>query len=216
MKNMNRVHDLTGQKFGRLTAIGIDLARDTTKRTYWICQCDCGKISSHRADGLLRGTIKSCGCYKSEQDAIRVSKNHKHKQSGTRLYSIWQGMKERCYRKTSSCYKNWGGRGIDVCDEWRNDFAVFYQWAIDNGYKKNLTIDRIDNNAGYNPQNCRWVTIKEQCRNRRSNIDITIGNTTKTLTEWCEVFDLPYGTINARYHRMFANGTLNLDNLFKG
>lgn len=215
MKNINRVHDLTGQKFGRLTVIGIDTTKETRK-TYWLCQCDCGKISSHRSDGLLSGRIKSCGCYKSEQDAIRVSKNHKHKQSGTRLYRIWQGIKERCHNENSPDFKNWGARGIKVCDEWKNSFEAFYQLAIENGYSENLTIDRIDNNNGYNPQNCKWSTSKEQSRNRRSNIDITIGNTTKTLTEWCEIFNLSYGTVNARYHRLLASGTLSLDNLFKG
>lgn len=215
MKNMNRVHDLTGQKFGRLTVIGLDTSKETRK-TYWICQCECGKISSHRSDGLLGGHIKSCGCYKSEQDALNVAKNHTHKQSGTRLYHIWQGMKERCHNQNSPNYKNWGARGIKVCEEWKNSFETFYQWAMENGYKSNLTIDRIDNNAGYNPQNCRWATNKEQCRNRRSNVYITIGKTTKTLKEWCEVFNLPYGTVNVRYHRLTASGNLNLDNLFKG
>lgn len=215
MKNMKRVHDLTGQKFGRLTVIGLDTSKETRK-TYWICQCECGKISSHRSDGLLSGHIKSCGCYKSEQDAIRVAKNHKHKQSGTRLYNIWQGMKERCHNENSPNYKNWGERGISVCDEWKNNFETFYKWALENGYSEKLSIDRIDNNKGYNPQNCKWSTVKEQCRNRRSNIDITIGNTTKTLTEWCEIFNLSYRTINMRYHRMLENGTLNLDDLFRG
>ena len=215
MKNLNRVHDLTGQKFGRLTVIGVDTTKETRK-TYWLCQCDCGKISSHRSDGLLSGRIKSCGCYKSEQDAINVSKNHKHKQSGTRLYRIWQGMKERCHNENSPNFKNWGARGIKVCDEWKNSFEAFYQWATETGYNDNLTIDRIDNNVGYNPQNCKWSTAKEQSRNRRSNIDITIGNTTKTLTEWCEIFNLSYGTVNSRYHRLLASGTLSLDNLFKG
>lgn len=215
MKNMNRVHDLTGQKFGRLTVIGLDTSKESRK-TYWICQCECGKISSHRSDGLLGGHIKSCGCYKSEQDARNVSRNHKHKQSGTRLYGIWAGMKARCHNKNSADYKNWGGRGIKVCDEWRYSFEAFYQWATENGYDENLTIDRINNNDGYNPQNCKWSTAKEQSRNRRSNIDITIGNTTKTLTEWCEIFNLPYSRVNMRYNRMIKKGTISLDDLFKG
>ena len=215
MKRMKSVHDLTGQKFGRLTVIGIDESRNT-KKTYWICQCDCGNISSHRSDGLLAGTIKSCGCYKSEQDAIRVAKNHKHKQSGTRLYNIWLGMKSRCYNTNDPVYKNWGGRGVTVCDEWKNDFACFYEWAIENGYNDKLTIDRIDNDGNYTPDNCRWASQKQQSRNRRSNIEITIGNETKTLIEWCEIFKLPYQTIHARYTRMQNEGQVSLDRLFKG
>lgn len=215
MKRMKSVHDLTGMRFGRLTVIGIDDSKHT-KKTYWICQCDCGNISSHRSDGLLAGNIKSCGCYKREQDSIRVAKNHKHKQSGTRLYAIWQGMKARCYNQNNLSYQNWGGRGIEVCDEWKDDFACFYKWATENGYGEDLTIDRIDNNGNYTPGNCRWVPQKTQARNRRSNLSITIGRETKSLVEWCEIFKLPYGTVNARYKRMMAEGTISLDRLFKG
>lgn len=214
MKDIKRVHDLTGQRFGRLTVIGIDESKNTRK-TYWLCQCDCGKITSTRSDRLISERVKSCGCYKSEQDAIRVSKNHTHKQSGTRLYGIWMGMKGRCYNPNDPVYKNWGGRGIEVCDEWRNDFACFYKWAVENGYKEDLTIDRINNDGNYTPKNCRWASPKQQARNRRSNINITIGNTTKTLTEWCELFDLPYKTVNARYKRMINTGQISLDKLFK-
>lgn len=215
MKNIKRVHDLTGQRFGRLTVIGIDEGRNTRK-TYWICQCDCGRISSHRSDGLLAGTIKSCGCYKREQDAIRVTKNHKHKQSGTRLYGIWQGMKGRCYNPNDPSYKNWGGRGVEICDEWKDDFTCFYTWAVENGYSEDLTIDRIDNNGNYTPDNCRWASQKTQARNRRSNVSITIGRETKPLVEWCEIFKLSYTTVNARYKRMLGEGTISLDRLFKG
>ncbi len=215
MKNLNRVHDLTGQRFGRLTVIGIDESRNTRK-TYWICQCDCGNMSSHRSDGLLSGSIKSCGCYKREQSAIKVSKNHKHKQSGTRLYNIWLGMKGRCYNPNDPVYKNWGGRGITICDDWKNDFSCFYNWAINNGYMENLTIDRIDNDGNYEPDNCRWASQKQQSSNRRSNINIKIGNETKTLMEWCEIFKLPYTTVNMRYRRMRGDGKISLDKLFNG
>lgn len=124
-------------------------------------------------------------------------------------------MKGRCYNPNDPVYKNWGGRGIEVCDEWRNDFACFYKWAVENGYKEDLTIDRINNDGNYTPKNCRWASPKQQARNRRSNINITIGNTTKTLTEWCELFDLPYKTVNARYKRMINTGQISLDKLFK-
>ncbi len=210
MKNMNRVHDLTGQKFGRLTVIGIDDSRESRK-TFWVCQCECGGITSTRSDRLVSGRVLSCGCYKSEQDAIRVSKNHKHKQSGTRLYGIWQKIKARCYNQHDARYDRYGGRGIVVCDEWRNDFESFYHWAIENGYSESLTIDRIDNNGNYEPTNCRWATAKEQAKNRESNINITIGKSTRTLSEWCDIFGLDYGTINARYNR---NGFISIDELF--
>lgn len=214
MKNLSKVKDLTGKRFGRLTVIGIDEGKQTRK-TYWLCQCDCGKISSHRSDGLISGSIRSCGCLKNELSAERVAKNHKHKQSGTRLYHIWQGMKSRCYTKTSPDYQRWGGRGIKMCDEWRDSFESFYEWAMASGYKDTLTIDRVDNDGDYTPDNCRWTTAREQSRNRRSNIPITIGNTTKTLTEWCEIFNLDYKMVNARYKRM-EDGAISLDKLFKG
>lgn len=210
MKDIKKVRDLTGQKFGRLTVIGLDDKKDTRK-TYWVCQCDCGSISSHRSDGLLGGSVTSCGCRKREISAINVSKNHKHKQSGTRLYGIWQNIKARCENEHDLSYGRYGARGITVCDEWKNDFSAFYEWSVNNGYKDSLTIDRVDNNKGYSPDNCRWATASDQARNRRSNINITIGNSTKTLTEWCEIFKLNYSAINARYKR---NGFVSVNDLF--
>lgn len=214
MKNLNRVHDLTGQKFGRLTVIGLDDSKQTRK-TYWICQCDCGNIKSIRSDALLMHRTVSCGCWHNEVSSKNVRRNHTHKQSGTRLYKIWQGMKGRCSNPTNTSYKNYGGRGITVCEEWQNSFERFYEWACNNGYSDDLTIDRANNNKGYSPDNCRWRTSKDQCRNRRSNVVLRIGNTAKSLIEWCEIFNLDYQLVSARYHRMIDNGDVLLDDLFK-
>lgn len=200
MKNLFRCHDLTGKKFGKLTVIGLDESRQTRK-TYWICQCECGGIKSARSDSLLCGAIKSCGCMKKEQDKLNLTANHSHKQSGTRLYKIWQGMKKRCNDKNTACYDRYGGRGIKVCEEWNNSFEPFFEWAMNNGYSEELAIDRIDNNGNYEPNNCKWSTNQEQCNNRRSNIKITIGNATKTLTEWCNIFEVDYNTVFSRYQR---------------
>lgn len=131
--------------------------------------------------------------------------------SGTRIYQEWQGMKGRCYNQHDPRYYRWGGRGIVVCDEWINNFEAFYEWAITHGYEDNLTIDRIDNNGNYEPNNCRWTTQKEQSRNRSSNIKIKIGNSTRTLIEWCEIFDLDYNKIYRRYK---SDGFINIDDLF--
>ena len=209
MKDKSKVHDLTGQKFGLLTVIG--LAETDTRKTYWVCKCDCGNMKTVRSDSLLCGAIKSCGCIKRKQDEVNLTKNHRHKMSGTRIYSEWQGMKGRCYNKGSARYADWGGRGIEVCEQWRNSFESFYTWAMANGYQDNLTIDRIDNNGNYCPENCRWVGQQEQCRNRRSNINITIGNSTRTLMEWCEISQVDYTNVNARYHR---NKNATIDYLF--
>ena len=191
--------DLTGQKFGRLTAIGV---QDTnTRKTYWVCKCDCGNVKVARSDSLQSGAIQSCGCMKKEQDRINLEANHKHKMSHTRPYEIWLGMKKRCYNQNDARYDMYGGRGITVCDEWLHDFSAFYSWAISHGYSDELTIDRIDNDKGYSPENCRWADAKTQCRNRSTNIRIKIGNASKTLMEWCEIFELDYSTIHARYER---------------
>ena len=202
-------NDLTGKKFGKLEVIGV---HDTgSRKTYYVCQCDCGNIKVVRADALISGATKSCGCIKKEQDKINLTANHKHKMSGTRIYETWQDMKRRCYNKQNARYDRYGGRGITVCDEWLNNFQSFYDWAISNGYSDDLTIDRIDNDGNYEPSNCRWSTAKEQCNNRGSNINITIGNATKSLMCWCEIFNVDYKKVYARYKR---NGYEGIDRLF--
>lgn len=209
MKNLNRIIDLAGKKFSRLTVIGLD--DKPIRRAYWICQCDCGNIKSVRSDSLQNGAIRSCGCLKKEQDRINLTANHSHKQSGTRLYSIWVGLKGRCNNIHDAHYHRYGGRGITVCEEWNNNFEKFYEWAMNNGYSDNLTIDRIDNDGSYAPENCRWANIKEQCNNRETTIKITIGNATKSLTEWCEIFKIDFKAAVNRYHR---NGFISVDELF--
>ena len=129
-----------------------------------------------------------------------------------RIHETWSGMKSRCMNPNDTRYSDYGGRGITVCDEWKNDFFAFYKWAMANGYSDDLTIDRIDNEKGYSPDNCRWASAQDQARNRRSNINITIGNATKTLAEWCEIFEMPYSRVYARYTR---NESITLDDLFK-
>lgn len=181
--------DLTGQKFGRLTVLKI--SRRDKHNTYWLCKCDCGNLKEAKSRDLRNSITQSCGCLHKE--AIT-----KHKKCDTRLYSIWTNMKTRCNNKNAECYKDYGARGIRVCDEWLNDFQVFYDWAIDNDYQENLTIDRIDFNSNYEPSNCRWVDRKTQNRNTRHNRNITINNETHCLKEWCEILDLKPGTVYAR------------------
>lgn len=119
----------------------------------------------------------------------------RHNKCNTRLYSIWASMKTRCYNSNHEAYARYGGRGIVVCDEWRNDFMSFYNWALSHGYNDTLTIDRIDNNKGYEPNNCRWATRKQQARNLRNNKNITINGETRCLTEWCNILGLNYYTV---------------------
>ena len=197
-------------KYGMLTPIKSTDERYNNE-VVWEFQCDCGNIKVVRADALISGATKSCGCIKKEQDKTNLTANHRHKMSGTRIYETWQDMKRRCYNKQNARYDRYGGRGIKVCEEWLNNFQSFYDWAINNGYSDDLTIDRIDNDGNYEPSNCRWSTVKEQCNNRSSNINITIGNATKSLMCWCEIFNVDYKKVYARYKR---NGYEGIDRLF--
>lgn len=187
--------DITGQRFGRLVAIQPTQERDNKGYTLWRCKCDCGNeiISSLRYLG--HGT-SSCGCYAKEQTKRR---NTKHGKCHTRLYRIHKGMMERCFKPNTHEYENYGGRGISVCEEWRN-FDSFYEWAVSNGYNSNLTLDRIDSNGDYEPRNCRWTTMKKQQRNRRNNVFITYNGETHCLSEWAEIAGIRYGTFLKRIY----------------
>lgn len=194
--------DLTGQRFGRLTVIKVSKQVQKANRTryYWLCQCDCGNEKEIRTDCLTSGLVQSCGCLKKEQDRINLTKFHRHKMSNKRIYHIWQKIKDRCLNPNTPCYDRYGGRGITVCDEW---LVVdnFLNWAMENGYNDNLQIDRIDNNGNYSPDNCRWVSVKENCRNRRSNIVVEYQGENITLIELAEKTGISYGCLNARYSR---------------
>lgn len=127
--------------------------------------------------------------------------NKKHGQYKAKIYHIYYNMKARCYNKNTPKYKDWGARGIVICDEWKHDFEAFYNWAMDNGYRDDLSLDRIDVNGNYEPDNCRWVTMKQQARNTRRNKCYTINGKTHCLSEWCEILGLNHDTIRMRLHR---------------
>ena len=183
-----QVHNLIGQKFGRLTVVG---RAENSKggKARWICVCDCGKVKEKPVLGyaLLSGRISSCGCKYFESNKGR---NIKHGMGNTRLNRIWDGMKRRC--KVNPNYSN-----IKVCDEWQ-EFENFFMWAIANGYSDDLTIDRIDNSKGYSPANCRWATYVQQANNRKTNHLLTINGETHTLKEWSYITCIPYHTLQYR------------------
>lgn len=189
--------DLSGKKFGRLTVIKLH-GRNASQKITWDCKCECGKMTVVIGAELKKGTTKSCGCYKTDKAKSRA----KHGLSNSRLRSKWRFMIQRCENPKSVSYKNYGGRGIKVCDEW-HDLNTFAKWAFENGYqevnnKHEYTIDRIDVNGNYEPSNCRFVNMKKQCRNKRYNHLITYNSETKTLAEWSELTGINRSTIAYR------------------
>ena len=161
LASKRNLRDLTGQKFNRWTVLRRS-EHDDANNVKWVCRCDCGTIAEVLAQNLTRNHSKSCGCYNVEQ---AIKNSTKHNMYHTRLHKIWSSMKARCSNPNEQSYINYGGRGIKVCSEWEN-FEPFMKWALGNGYKDTLTIDRIDVNGNYSPSNCKWSTIKEQARNK--------------------------------------------------
>ena len=191
--------DITGQKFGRLVAIKATEGR-SKKGVLWLCQCDCGNTKLVASTHLRCGSVRSCGCLKEE---LRGKNFKKHGGSRTRLYRIWKQIHTRCNNPNSINYKDYGGRGINLCEEWKNDFSSFLDWSTSNGYAENLTIDRIDNDGNYCPENCRWVTNKKQQNNKRSTVFIEYDGQKHSLSEWAEIIGV---TRNALWKRLFVEG----------
>lgn len=180
-----------GDRFGKLTIIK-EIDQITARR--FLCKCDCGNTSIVRLNNLTGGTTKSCGCLHSEAIAAR---NFEHGMCGTRLYRIWAHMVGRCCNPKDARYALYGGRGIKLCPEWKS-FKSFYSWAMGNGYSELLTIDRINCNGHYEPQNCRWATWKQQQNNRTNNALIIHNGKTLTRQQWAEVTGISADTIKYR------------------
>lgn len=181
--------DLSGIHFGKLTAI--KFAYYHGGQCYWLCSCDCGHDVVVRASHLKSGHTASCGCQKG---------NKTHGESKTRLYTIWNNMRERCSNPNNRSYYLYGARGIRVDPSW-DDYQTFREWALSNGYKDSLTIDRINNNLGYCPSNCRWATVKEQANNTRRNRLITYKGETHSLSEWARLLGIKQSTLSMRINK---------------
>lgn len=202
-----------GKRFGKLYTLPMVFVKDVvdtndkrlSRRSYHIkCQCDCGNIIYPSKESLLAGNVNSCGCVNSENLVERNKKNKKYNDSDSQptseyyhLYNSWFSMISRCTNKDNKAYKYYGGRGITVFDNWF-DYNQFKEWALNNGWSKELTIDRIDVDGNYEPSNCKWSTNIEQANNMRSNLQITYRGKTQTLSMWCRELDLPYETIKCR------------------
>ena len=181
--------DLIGMVFGSLCVI--EFAHIYNGHSYWLCACDCGKHTVVKGSHLRSGHTISCGCKRG---------NIAHRESKTRLYRIWNGMRERCTNPNSPQFERYGARGIQVCPEWR-EYATFRDWAMENGYADNLSIDRIDNNSGYYPENCRWATAREQANNTRKTRLIELNGEIHSVTEWARKLGINQSTLSMRLNK---------------
>lgn len=180
--------DLTGKRFGKLVAMN-RIYDPVKKITLWECKCDCGNIAIVRANRLKHGRTKSCGCLRKDSNVLLKTT---HGMSYSHLYNTWHSIKGRCYNKNYRNYHYYGARGISMCEEWKNSFEAFSEWSYSNGYEEGLSIDRINNDGNYCPENCRWVSLEEQNNNRRVSINITYNGKTQNLAEWCRQLNIPY------------------------
>lgn len=185
--------DLTGCKYGRLKVL--KRHGKCGEIVKYDCVCDCGNTVVVLGNRLRNGQTKSCGCIHKEGLKKRLTT---HGQTGTRIYKCWSNMRERCKNKNNKRYENYGGRGITVCSLWDNSFESFYEWAMSNGYSDDLTLDRIDVNGSYCPENCRWADLNTQSRNRTDNVWITHNGKTMILQDWANFYSTDRRTVSAR------------------
>lgn len=191
---MNKTEDLIGKKFGRLTVIGREHGE---RKTLWVCQCSCGNIMKTTGHKLKSSHTRSCGCLAKENNIGKRTTTHG--MTNSRIYRLWRGIIARCECPGDvKNYIKYGGRGISVCKEWHK-FEPFYEWALENGYRDDLSIERIDNDGDYEPSNCRWATSKEQANNRRNSVIVEYNGESKTLAQWAEEYGILYSTLHSRY-----------------
>lgn len=198
-----KMENIVGKKYGRLTVLEY-AGKDKNNNIRWLCECDCSNKTKKVILGqnLKHGLTKSCGCL---NDETRREKATKHGMSRKKLYKVYMSMKDRCYNESHKFYKDYGGRGIKICEEWMGDNGLenFYNWSTENGYKEGLTIDRKNVNGNYEPSNCRWATMEEQGSNKRNNIWIEMNGMTKTLSQWSRESGIPINTLWNRLKKGF-------------
>lgn len=197
---------IIGKRFGHLVVVNLYSSDQQT--TYWTCKCDCGNEKVIPRHLLINHHTQSCGCYLK----TRMKKlNYSHGLSYSRIYSVWGDMKQRCTNFQAANYYLYGGRGIQVCEAW-NNFENFYQWAITNGYQDTLSLERIDVNGNYEPNNCTWIPLSDQCENRRNSKKITYNNETHTISRWAQLLHIPRSTLE---YRIKKNNLSDLEKYFQ-
>lgn len=206
---MGKFQDLTGKKFGKLTVLGIDHKEKCKNGSiiFWKCQCECGNLKVVNGNNLKRRLTKSCGCLRT----LRVSLlKRTHGLTGTKYYGVWENIKTRCYDTSNSAYERYGGRGITMYPAWINDFKAFYDYVskLPHFGEKGYSLDRIDNNGNYEPNNVRWTDAKTQARNKRNNIIVEFQGTKMTLAEAAEDSKVSYFTLRDRFYRGDRNERL--------
>lgn len=194
---MGKALDLVGEKYGRLTVLK-KLPERKRKCVMWLCLCDCGNTDEVTTSEIRSGKHLSCGCYQKERAS---ETNSTHRNSRTRLHRIWCAMIQRCENENHVGYGNYGGRGVRVCDEWRNSFHAFREWALCNGYSDELTIERLDVDGNYCPENCKWATRHEQMNNTRRTKYFEYNGEKRTLREWSNITGIPFTRLKGRLQR---------------
>lgn len=198
---MTRPSELIGKRFERLVVI--KRLEPRKGHMHWLCKCDCGNFTEVSTGRLNSGQTKSCGCLQKERAAENKKVHGLYYNEGgkkSKLYRVWSRMKERCFNPNSFAYKDYGGRGIRVCDEWL-DYEPFHKWSILNNYREGFSIERVDNDGNYEPSNCKWIPISQQASNRRSVRYLTFNGQTMSVTEWGEKLDLKPTNILTRLRR---------------
>lgn len=197
---MGKFIDLTGKQFGHLAVI--EQAENKNGRVMWLCKCDCGTVKPIASSNLIHGYSTTCGC--GQRHCGIDNNSYKHGKSKTKLYSVWKAMRQRCNNPNNYDYQWYGAEGKKICDEWDN-YIEFEKWAMSSGYKSGLTIDRIDSSSCYCPENCRWITIQEQQKNKRNVRRLSLNGETHTISEWSEIKGIPYRTILGRIHNGWSS-----------
>lgn len=196
-----------GEKFGRLTVLPDAIPRNGSTSKKYLCRCDCGKYTYVTISNLMSGNTRSCGCYNKEITAKRAST---HNMSHSKLFGIWWTMLQRCKNEKVNSYKNYGGRGIKVCEEWQT-FEPFYEWSMSHGYADDLSIDRVDNDGDYCPKNCRWTTFSEQANNRRNTVWVYYNGEKKTISQLAKENGVKY---KALYY-MYKNKNMSIEDALR-